>query len=190
MKRNGRPRKRTHWLDLMYRGRAMVGDEHGRWHAVVQLRRSSDQRRLEVAQVVLDVHHGHVLDADAWRSFPISRIESEVNLPHNARLIDEHWHSTDPGDDETLSAEERQAARSKPLKVGRYVPPPPGVRRYPDAHYQRVADVYTFFVEHGIPPAKRMAEDWGVPISSINRWTKEARRRGLLAPARSRGRAG
>jgi hypothetical protein len=168
----------------MYRGRVLVDDEQGRWHAVVQLRRHG--QRVEVEQVVLDVHPGHTLDVASWRGFPIAEVEATVNLPHYRRLIDEHWDSPDPPDDATLPI----AVRKRPLRIGRYTPPPDGIRRYPDSHYQRVADTYTLHVEHGQPPAKRMSEDWGVPVSSINRWTKEARRRGLLAPARSRGRAG
>lgn len=180
MKRNGVPRKRTHWFDLMYGGRVMVIDDEDRWHAVAQLREGA--QRLEVARIELHAHPGHALDAAAWRSFPISRLDSEINLPHHARLIREHWGAT-----KDVPVE---GAKPRPLRVKGYVPPPTGARRYPDSHYQRVADLYTLFVEHGIPPAKRIAEDWGVEVSKVNRWTKEARRRGLLAPARSRGRAG
>jgi len=57
-------------------------------------------------------------------------------------------------------------------------------RRKSDDHYAAVADVYREAVSENVGAVARyVASTWNVPLTTANRWLKEARRRGLLAPA-------
>ncbi|MBC2934696.1 hypothetical protein [Nocardioides sp. zg-1228] len=53
-----------------------------------------------------------------------------------------------------------------------------------DDWYQQFAKVFTFAKRHGQAraPATFLAERNGVPVTTIHRWTREARRRGFLPP--------
>lgn len=171
------PQRDAHWFEPMYGLRALVRHEEGRWRAVVQYQR--DGERLTVKAVEMTA--AGALDVAAWRAFPLARAESQANVPHYFRLLVDHEHSEQ-------SPEDRADGRR--LRVGRFTPPPEGVTKFPDSFYRRIADVYLFHIEHGHPPAKRMSEDWNVPITKINRWTKRARELGFIPAARARGRAG
>lgn len=59
----------------------------------------------------------------------------------------------------------------------------------PDAFSRRVAQAYTAAVESSAAPAKVLAEEAGVPVTTVHRWIREARQRGHL-PAARKGRAG
>ena len=60
-----------------------------------------------------------------------------------------------------------------------------------DAHYHDVADVYRMRIATGThAPAQELAKIFRIPITTANRWVKEARRRGILEPATTHGRAG
>ena len=61
--------------------------------------------------------------------------------------------------------------------------------RYPDEFYAGLARVYTNLVATSERPAADIAEANHVPVTTVHRWIKEARRRGFLAVGR-RGRAG
>ncbi len=60
----------------------------------------------------------------------------------------------------------------------------PAEQRKPDSFYEQVAARWT--VVHVIwgskNPAKKLAEANDVPVSTVHRWVKEARRRGILGP--------
>jgi hypothetical protein len=58
-----------------------------------------------------------------------------------------------------------------------------------DLFYQRVAAVYRQRVAESNRPAVEMANANGVPVSTVHRWVKEARRRGFLPPGQ-KGRRG
>jgi hypothetical protein len=60
-------------------------------------------------------------------------------------------------------------------------------RSYPPEMYERVAALYRRCVAGGIRPAPAIAEANGVPETTVRRWIREARRRGVLAPARTPG---
>jgi hypothetical protein len=64
---------------------------------------------------------------------------------------------------------------------------PPG--RKPDRFYQEVANQYGRLVAVSSRPAAEMAKIHGIPITTVHRWVKEARRRGFLGPGR-KGRRG
>ena len=91
-------------------------------------------------------------------------------------------------------ATEMQTAQpSMPMKshrLGRAVDfgsAPPG--RKPDWFYQEVANQYGRLVAASNRPAAEMAELHAIPVTTVHRWVKEARRRGFLGPGR-KGRRG
>jgi hypothetical protein len=59
----------------------------------------------------------------------------------------------------------------------------------PDGFYRKVAEAYSEIVVTSASPAKVIAEEAEVPVTTVHRWINEARRRGFLPPAR-KGRAG
>jgi hypothetical protein len=60
-------------------------------------------------------------------------------------------------------------------------------RGYPPEMYEQVAALYRWCVESGIRPAPTIAEANDVPETTVRRWIREARRRGVLDPARTPG---
>jgi hypothetical protein len=59
----------------------------------------------------------------------------------------------------------------------------------PVSFYRQVADTYRRLAAHGNRPAVEMANANGVPVTTVHRWVKEARRRGFLPPGQ-KGRRG
>jgi hypothetical protein len=60
----------------------------------------------------------------------------------------------------------------------------PKGRKRPDHFYREVASAFSFASATGPRPAARIAKANRVPPSTVHRWIKEARRRGVMAPAR------
>jgi hypothetical protein len=96
-------------------------------------------------------------------------------------------------------------ARPESIRVGFTVPSPPtrrelhiekrhfrnpGGRGYAPELYQRVAKLYRRCVAARVQPAPAIAEANDVPVSTVHRWIREARRRGVLLSARKKGAAG
>jgi hypothetical protein len=124
----------------------------------------NDKGRLQATQVVVTAVEGSYIDVAAWRSVPIARMETMVNLP-----------------------EQSQQRTRRSLRL-----PKPQGRRYPDSFYERVAEAYRYCVSSDPPrpPGESIAEANGVPTTTTRRWIAEARRRRLLEPAQSMGRVG
>jgi hypothetical protein len=116
--------------------------------------------------------------ADDLRSVPVHRLEAAL-----AALGADKHPGVDPGDLTTrysksppggsLRIPERLFARDR--------------NRYPNRFYERVAGLYSWCVANGVAPAPAIAEANRTPVASVRRWFAEARRRGLLAPARMPG---
>jgi hypothetical protein len=62
----------------------------------------------------------------------------------------------------------------------------PTSRRYPNDFYEHIAESYHHAVADGIAPAPHIASlaRPTPPITTVHRWIREARKRGLLAPTR------
>ncbi len=141
---------------------------------------------------------------DSWLSvtdlatIPLRRMEAMVNAPGDwGDLLRFSVYQQAPGAPTVDEATDRWAreigvADAKPAATTRKPPlritVPPG-RRRPDVFYERVARAYSWLAEQGNRPASVLAEVNEVPVSTVHRWVKEARRRGLLGPGR-RGGAG
>lgn len=63
----------------------------------------------------------------------------------------------------------------------------PAGARYPDSFYEKVAEQYLAAAAASARPAAELAERSDVPVSTVHRWVKEARRRGLLPRGRRGG---
>jgi hypothetical protein len=93
-------------------------------------------------------------------------------------------------------------AEPESIRVGVTVPPTrrglripkrlrvPERRRLSDDFYRRVADLYSWCAVSGVAPAPALSEANDVAETTVHAWVKEARRRGVLAPARKQGSTG
>lgn len=66
---------------------------------------------------------------------------------------------------------------TSPVKV-------PKTRKRPDEFYREVASLFSLASATGSRPAARIAKANRVPTSTVHRWVAEARRRGVMGPAR------
>jgi hypothetical protein len=125
------------------------------------------------------------IDSTMLRRVPLAIMESVANGIAREHL-QERLHKGDPG----------QWWRPPSLQPGQLWKPerrlrakvPPGSRKS-DAFYQRVAASYSARAARTSRPAVEMANDNGVPVTTVHRWVKEARRRGFLPPGQ-KGRRG
>lgn len=136
-------------------------------------------------------------DADwntrATRTLPVSRLQASVNRPQYRRdlekLIDLDWPiSAGPagGNPEWLLPPERIAQHAPTLVLDAAV----GVRRKPTEFWTQVADAFLFLSAVGQAPAKRLAEENKVPVTTVHRWVKEARSQGVMPHAYATGDVG
>jgi hypothetical protein len=101
------------------------------------------------------------VSAEALRSVPVGRIEAAAN----AQLTD-------------LAPYRKRKTDARVPDVLR----DNAVRGYPDAFYDSVAGAYRNLVATSKKPVSELAAANDVPVTTAQRWVKEARRRGLLAP--------
>ncbi len=134
-----------------------------------------DDGRLHLVALHLD----GLLSAEALRSIPVGRIEAAANAQLHPSAASPFGGAPSwppawpPGGSATL-------------------PPdlwPDGGGAYPDAFYDAVAAVYRQLASASPRPVAEIAGANDVPVTTAQRWVKEARRRGLLAPGRP-GKAG
>lgn len=136
--------------------------------------------RLEPHEIYIDA--GGPIDARALHSLPLGAIVRLVNGPGAREYVLPRLDIEGPdlaGQAAAFSTTEgkRRSQREdlRRLKV-------PGAAPYPDDFYQRVAAAFSAPFT-----AEQIAEAAGVPKSTVYRWVKEARRRGLLAAAKGGG---
>jgi hypothetical protein len=147
------------------------------WHAWVERStpRSAPSVRVRVGEGddgrlhIVDLRVEGVVSAEVLRSIPVGRIEAAAN----AQL-----HASAPG----RPTRRPSATISARLRTN-------AVRGYPDAFYDAVASAYRHLAASSPRPVADLAAANDVPITTAQRWIKEARRRGLLAPGRP-GKAG
>ncbi|MDQ7910757.1 hypothetical protein RB614_40330 [Phytohabitans sp. ZYX-F-186] len=154
---------------------------------------------------------GEAIDSSMLRAIPIGRIESDLNhprygfpgalraeLPHDVlaemaargELFPEEFAAIDRALDRYLSTAGNRTptvGRNERRRPRASLTRPDGSD--PDGFSRRVADAYNEAVVSTRKPAMVLAEEAGVPVTTVHRWIAEARRRGHLPPAR-KGRAG
>jgi hypothetical protein len=126
--------------------------------------------RLVIIGVKLEATADAPIDTDVWRRVPLGYLTQLANLPENRRVI------TNTGDVKVVKA-----------RPASYRVKPPAERRYPDGFYGKVAAAYQRAVTEQQAPAQTIADVNDVPVTTVHRWTREARRRGFLQPARAKG---
>jgi len=144
-------------------------NEAGRWEPV-ELRMDADRP----------------LDSTMLRRVPLASMESAANGVGRQNLEDRlHWD------------EPPQNWRPPSLQPGQlWLPKAPRLRakvrpgaKKNDAFYRQVAASYSARAARSSRPAVEMANANGVPVTTVHRWVKEARRRGFLPPGQ-KGRRG
>lgn len=140
--------------------------------------------------------HGAEITADVMRGVSISRLEASLNDPavharEGAALDTQEQKAGDREPDDGLTLPDlraraphaRERRQQRPAKLGR----PTG--QDPEAFYRQVALSYSELARSTRAPAKALADDADVPVTTVHRWIREARRRGFLPPGR-KGKAG
>jgi hypothetical protein len=107
------------------------------------------------------------ISAGSLRSVPVGRIEAAANAELRAA---------------PPRTKRPQAQLSASLRSN-------AVQGYPDAFYDAIASTYRHLAGVSPRPVVDIAEANGVPVTTAQRWVKEARRRGLLSPGH-RGKSG
>jgi hypothetical protein len=139
---------------------------------------------------------GPELDLKALRSIPLDQLETRINQradwPKEVAPGPDEGGSSHPltvAGDGYLTAQSDQLAELVTDERGDRPPlrRPDGTD--PEGFYALVAVAYREALA-APAPAKALADEAGVPVPTVHRWVREARRRGLLAPAKKRGRAG
>ncbi|TDD35265.1 hypothetical protein E1287_14235 [Actinomadura sp. KC06] len=138
--------------------------------------------------------HGGEIEPEQFRGISISRLEAQINALSAAdRATLDSWAQggTDHAADEELTLpalrkRTRHAQRGRQRLMEKLQRP---TGQDPDRFYKQVAAAYADQAAVTRSPAKALAEEAGVPVTTVHRWVREARRRGFL-PAGEKGKAG
>ncbi|WP_217553070.1 hypothetical protein [Streptomyces sp. GbtcB6] len=180
---------------------------------------SEGQHRLELQAVVLRSSAKEPLSGRVWRRIPFAEIERALTFivvnppPPPTETIERSYAqareifmdgvegfvppSLDSLDDFFEATENLTSMYFNPMPSGMlvsedhgrlpHIKQPEG--RITDDFLQDVADAYRWFADRDKAPAPSIAELSGAPVRTVHRWVYEARKRGILPPART-GRAG
>lgn len=154
--------------------------------------------RIVVERVHVAVSDG--VTSEHLRAIPLARVEAAANAPEVQEHLrtrffrelqtlwdaDKHYweamtdaaHSPlgEPSQpDDAGGFDVFAAARQHSLRLD-----VPSERRKPDSFYRAVADAYAHAASLERRPAVMLAEANDVPVTTVHRWVKEARRRGLM----------
>jgi len=155
--------------------------------------------------VITDLYlHAPEVTPEILRTVSISRLEAQLNagprvepgqavagltwqvIAHFTRSVSED--TPDPSLDNLRERTREQIRVARPKKPVRpRLTRPDGAS--PEEFYPRVAAAYAEYAPRTRAPAKEIAIEAGVPVTTAHRWIREARRRGFLTPAR-KGKAG
>jgi len=108
------------------------------------------------------------VSAEALRAVPVGRIEATANS---------QLHGAEGARPAVRSARVPDKHRTT------------AVKGYPDAFYESIASIYGSLAVTSARPVADLAAANAVPVTTAQRWVKEARRRELLPPGRP-GKAG
>jgi hypothetical protein len=136
--------------------------------------RLNDRGRLEPVELRLEADRP--IDSTMLRQLPLTMLEGLANSGQVQRV--EPASEPHPPAGPLLAPHRRGSTL---LKV------PPGAK--PDWFYERLAVAYSSLALRSNRPAVLLAERNGVPVTTVHRWVKEARRRGFLPPGQ-KGRRG
>jgi hypothetical protein len=186
VKRNRTPKGRGDWsagsdtvFEPLGRGRARFEVFEGP-SGQLHFGRVPGTDRLVITEVRLTATVERPIDTELWRRVPLGYLEQMANLPEaRSQLLG-------PSRNGVLAA----VGPARPVRPRYRLPSRPSGGRYPDDFYNEVAGAYHWAVLERRAPAQTIADANDVPITTVHRWIREARRRGLLAPARAKGQPG
>lgn len=154
------------------------------------------QRQGPVTRITdLYLHSADGLTPASTRCVSISRLEAELNLmslPVRVSATDVPTLSAiyaAAGDDVAEPSLAQLRARKPTVKPAGQRSPLTRPQRDPDRFYPLVALAYSEYAAQTFAPAKAIAIEARVPVTTAQRWIAETRRRGFLPPAR-KGKAG
>jgi hypothetical protein len=127
--------------------------------------------------------------ADDLRSVPVHRLEARLDERYLATRAQIGASDAEPGEEVTVTIDRRPTRRELRIPARLFIPQLGG-RRYSDDLYRKVAGLYSWCVVAGVAPGPAIAEANDKPVATVHRWIGEARKRGLLAPARMAGSEG
>ncbi len=119
----------------------------------------------------------HFPTVHVLRDVPLARITDAVNADPHLRA----W--LEGGLDEKTLARVRRDTSERPRLVR------PDGHKLDDDFYAQVAAAYTAAVAAGLPPAKTLADESGVPQGTVNRWIAKAREKHLPSTTAGKVRA-
>ncbi len=118
---------------------------------------------------IVDLKMSGTLSADRIRSVPVGRLEAAANS---------FFHEVgEYGSARPRRRKPADARISDELRAN-------AVQGYPDTFYDAVASAYRSLVATSSRPIGELADANDVPVTTAQRWVKEARRRGKLPPGR------
>lgn len=127
------------------------------------------------------------ITAATLRAIPIGLLSAWV-----AQAQSRNWVVNKPNKGAALTAAIEDASEPTHIGVTQQQGRPPLTRpdgTDPEGFSRRVAEAYSDAVLWTSTPAKVLAAEAAVPVTTVHRWIRDARRLGLLPPAR-KGRAG
>jgi hypothetical protein len=160
----------------------------------------AEDGRLEIDGIEVPPTGGPI--TGEWlRRVPLGRIEAQVNqaplrdlvlatLAEGSAAVGVRWLTNEQllgmMATATVIPSKASAAVARRLRLRLQVP---DGHRYPDSFYEKVAALYKDLAAQGGRPAAEIAKANRVPVTTVHRWIREARRRKLLPPGRA-GKAG
>lgn len=156
-------------------------------------------RRLPLGRIETWVNQPDVATTIRYKmSFPAPDLAMAASLfASSPRKVDDR-HPSDWANDMLWSQVKGSGVRrARPGRTAEPLPEPveevidlrvevPDTFRYDDAFYARVAEVYELAGRYYAAPAREIADENGVPLATVQRWVKEARKRKILGPGRPR----
>ena len=185
------------------RGWTRFTDRSTNADVMVRFRIDPEDGRARAVQAVVTLpDDAAVALGEAIRGLLWGQIETLANHPYVLDLIRDRIDEdirltpieTSPNAGGVVSdAVDAAAGPWKPPRATEYRVSPklevPSSSKYPDSFYKEFAAAYSSLAAYGLSPAVVLSEANGVARSTLHRWAKESRRRGLLGAGR-RGQAG
>lgn len=196
-------------LDVRPMGWTRLRDNGGGPTVYIQyaIPESADDTGLDMRTVVMEASPEEPLTGRTWRRIPLGMVEQSLlhHMEDTHGIFSYPWEGPAPTLDslaEFFDATEDKFMTIKSPRLGTRVGDGqdgdpkgtlPVIRspegRLTDDFLGDVAEAYRWFTAAGQPPAPSISERSNVPVRTVHRWIYEARKRGILPPARA-GRAG
>lgn len=148
--------------------------------------------RLRVAELRVVASDG--VGAEMLRRVPLGRVEAMVNSPELADAVRADVEAATKVERDIGPAGEQEDHEEAEVSVKRRTRRDlklriPDARRRPDDFYRQVAVTMATASQTTRSAAEAVAAANEVPVTTVHRWMKEARRRGVAGPARGSERA-